>query len=230
MAKVVLVAVLAACGLAGGTAEAGPGIRTNPPALSLLRASESGDTLLYRLRWGAGFGASGYKVSVYAIPTGPGGAAPGAWVAIPTMPATVTAPEITVVLTAAAWDSARFRAVVWSTRGSSVSRDSSFVEWSVVRLGGPGPIQVDSSAVVVGFTVRKIPLDSSAGSFALCPVVTFKDGRQGVPTHYHGGPCQDVRGGLLDTLNARQLAKLDSIRFTVSNDAAPHGQVTLTTE
>lgn len=163
-------AVLTAFGL--GKPDAAPAAPKNAK-ISLVAAG--GDSLRYRLAWGPARGATGYEVVVRPVAHTTAG-----WSGLPANQL-VTTTDLIFTAINTTYDSVRFRAVVWSRRGTERSRDSSYVEWSVRRaLGAPGPITVDSSMVITGMILapQGTPtLELAQGDTQLfCALLRFGDG------------------------------------------------------
>jgi hypothetical protein len=202
-------ALMLAAGLACTPLNAMP----NRPKGEIIVAGPSviapGDSLNYRLSWGAGSRAVAYGVRVTASP-------PANWAGLPDG---AVVPGTTASFTAisATWDSVRFEAKVWSldSRGR-VSKDTARVAWSVVRgPGGPGPIQVDSSLIVIGLNL--LP-DTAYLVFdeqrQFCVLVEFHGGNVALPAEYDMVPeCVSAIATL--PASRRALAKQQAVADTL---------------
>lgn len=168
------------------------------------------DTLTYKFSWTAGANATGYQVNAYPIAGDVGG-----WVTSPGfLPIATAVPNVQIkFLNSGMWDSVRFRVVVKSTRGASVSKDSSTVEWWVRKLGAPGPVIVDSSLIFLGMRAVKLPMDSV--TYAVCPVVRFYKGGEAVPARYRDEPCATFAAGL--TTSVKQQAIADTLTLAITH-------------
>lgn len=199
---------LSTCFLIGAPAGDPPLGPPTGPGLAEVARSAGGDTLLYRFAWGAARGATGYQFRVYPIPfpaippSTTVGPIQGTWKTIPAaQPVALDSTRLEVRLINPAWDSVRFRAVVRSTRGATVSKDSTVVEWTVVRLGPPGPIIVDSTWLILGVEGHLVPdpgapVVAGVVSKALCPVIVFQGGGRTMRAQDAGGPCHAIAQAL----------------------------------
>ena len=139
------------------------------PSNMKAKASAPGDTLNYRLTWGAARGATGYRVVVRELWN-----PPGTYTGLPANDI-VTPNSVLFSAISLAADSAQFRAVVWSRQNNREHPDSSFVVWSVRRLGPPGPIVVDSSLVIEDVVIfpRDLVLALAAEEVRVQPFCTI---------------------------------------------------------
>jgi len=148
----------------------------------------AGDTLLYTITWGPGARATSYDVTrsvsasngtwTVVADSQSGGAKVNGAVLLPnTFSYTRTTLSHRMWLAAIPWDSATFTVTIVSRNAIGTSSPVS-TSWKVSRKPGPpGPITVDSSAIVIGVLVLPDNQTIGLGQFRLeCGFQQFGDG------------------------------------------------------
>src|SRR6266550_3693671 len=149
----------------------------------------AGDTLVYTISWGPGARATSYDVTrnVRAsngiwnvVADSQSGAARSTGLLLLPQTFSYTQPVLShrMWLAAVPWDSATFTVSIVSRNSNGVSPTASTATWTVKRRPGPpGPIVVDSSAIVIGILNRPSTAALAMGSSRVsCAFQQFGNG------------------------------------------------------
>jgi hypothetical protein len=192
----------------------------------------AGDTLVYTVSWGPGARATSYDVRYTVAATN------GAWAVVadsngsgkwttgngvgglPTL-SNVTLTTLKTWMAAIPWDSASFTVSVTSRNASGVSTPVS-TTWKVQRKPGlPGPIVIDSSAVIGAAIIPAALTLNLASADTLCAVKLYQSGHAALKT-VDAGPCAAAYATLpasMRAVTAWEQAHEDSACWSWSSSA-----------